>query len=173
LTGAVIAIETDTTAAGFDVEGELGPVIVSLRRRCYRWIGKVPPGDSPEGVSDESPSAGELSLIVEVLELAAATLIMDVMGTTRLDPMGGALEHTLEASPGEPPMLPNSGQLDEVSWRGTGHEDRFTVGHPGDTVAPGGQAEDANRCHRSASLRACLAHSPPEAASGLTTERRL
>jgi hypothetical protein len=43
------------------------------------------------------------------LELASATLIADIMRTTRLDPVRGALQYALESGPREPPVFPNLG----------------------------------------------------------------
>jgi hypothetical protein len=172
LPGAFIAMEADPASTRCHVQGELGPVIVGFVGRNYGRIGDVPLGDPSDRIAHEAQSGGKLGLVFNVLELAAATLIADVVGTAGLDPLGRALQQAFEPSPGEPLVLPKAGELNQISRSGPGHEDRLPARQSGDSIPAGGQAEDAYGHHRSPSLRPCLAHSPGEPASVVTTGRR-
>jgi hypothetical protein len=81
-------MQPDPPAAAVDMEGELGPVIVHAVGRCDRRVVRIQLGDSPESIANKAPPAGQLGVVVDVLELTAAALIAHIVGATRLNPVG-------------------------------------------------------------------------------------
>jgi hypothetical protein len=112
LIGSIVAVEAYSTSAGFDVEGKLGAIIIGLLSRNDGGVGHLALGDPAQCVTHERAPAGQLSLIVHVLQLAAAAFVMDIMRATGLHPMRRGLHHPGEPSSGKPLVFPQCGYLD-------------------------------------------------------------
>jgi hypothetical protein len=84
----LVRMETDALSVATRVERQLGPVLVDLLGRHDRWIGYVALAEPAERVAYQRASVGELGLIVEVLQLAAAAIVSHVVGTAWFHPVG-------------------------------------------------------------------------------------
>ena len=67
---------------------ELGAIIVGALGRHYGWIHLLALGDAADGVAHESSPGGELRPLLDMLQLAATAIVLDIVGATRLHPVG-------------------------------------------------------------------------------------
>ncbi len=149
--GPVERVEPDSLPALVHGEGDLGPILELLAGRNDLGVHQVEPGDAAERIAHEPAAGLALRRRVQVLELAAAAVVVHVVWAARLNPVGGGLQHTARPGVGVAPVCADLGDLDEVAGSGAGHEHRSSILQAPYPVAPGGEPEDANGAHRSPS----------------------
>jgi hypothetical protein len=81
----VIGMEADAASLLGHVQRQLGAVIVDLGGGSYGWIRCVALTQPAKRVAHERLAGRELRRILQVLELAAAALIDNVVGTPGID----------------------------------------------------------------------------------------
>jgi hypothetical protein len=88
LIGSAIPMQSDLPSIATDVESHLRAVVVRPRCGGDGRVWYFLPCQPAERVADQCTSALQLGLIVEVLGLAPAALVQDVMRAARLHPLG-------------------------------------------------------------------------------------
>ena len=172
LIGTVVAMETDPPPPGAHVQRQLGAVVEGLGRGYNGRIRYIALTETAECIADKRLAGRELRLILQMLELAAAAFVRQIVGTARVHSQGRRLDHSLDAGTSEPLVVANLAQLDHIARSGTRHKDSFAVGQPPYPISSGGKTEDTELRHRSASLRACLVHWLVDASSEAMAGRR-
>ena len=149
--GLIQRVQPDAGAIGGDMQRELGPVPPVVRRRDDRGIGNLHPAEAPECLADEAAAGVALSGAIEMLQLAAAAVVANVVRAARRDPVRSRLQRSTDPRTRKTAVPPDRGQLDQITRRGPGDEHRHAVFELADAVAAGGEPQDANGAHRSPS----------------------
>jgi hypothetical protein len=80
----IVAMETDSPPPSAHVQRQFGAVVVGLCRGYNGWIRYIALTETTERIADKRLAGRELRLILEMLELAAAALVHQVVGTARV-----------------------------------------------------------------------------------------
>src|SRR5204863_8469040 len=115
-------VQPDTTAVLADREGQLGAIVVRLLRRHQLGIGDLEVRQPPKRVADDRAPRRALGVEVEVLHLAAAAFVSEIMGTAGLDPVRPGLDYPADPRASEALVLPDGGELDQVARGAAGDE---------------------------------------------------
>jgi hypothetical protein len=94
-------------------------------------------------------------LELEMLELAAAALVSDVVRAARVYPLRPRLAQPARPGSGESPVFLNISQFDQIARGGTGDEDGSPVTELAHAISSRGKAQDSYGGHRRLSIRAC------------------
>jgi hypothetical protein len=174
LPGSLVAMEADAPSPRVYVERELGPVIVDLRRGRDGRIGDIPLSQAPERITDEGLTGGQLSLIVQMLELTTTAFVDHVVRAPGLNPQRRRLHYTAKTTPSESLVVAKISKLHQIVRCGSRYERGLAIGKVSNAVTAGSQAENTKLRHRSPSLRACFSHAlAATPASGASAGRRL
>jgi hypothetical protein len=128
-----IAVQSDPPAVSTDVQSHLCAVIVGLGGGDVRRIGHFLPCKAAESIANQCAADLQLSLIINVLELAPAAVVLDVVGAAWLNAGGAGFEDVSNSRPGKALVLADVAQLDQVTGGGAGHEHCLPIGqlaHP-------------------------------------------
>src|ERR1044071_2196403 len=123
-----------------DRERELVAVAPLPIALLHGWRGHGAFADSRQRVANQCPLRGELVVVADVLELAAAAAVEAIVGARRLDARAGRRENRLQTSARKPPtwVEPNANTVARCRAR---HKPHHAVAAC-DAVAAGRQALD-------------------------------
>src|SRR5438874_12322393 len=169
-TRLIVRVEPDRPgppSTAFDRQTYFRPIPPLLDRFDDLRVGDVELADASQGVAHDGLLGGELGVVAQVLQLAAAAAVAHVMGARRRDPGRTGPDDLGQLAAREMFVeLHAVAQPDPLARCGAGNEDGAAVGEAAHAVAPGGDGGDRDHLAHPPMLSRRATRSQGDAPSG-------